>query len=156
MSKAFASQADLAEIRVLQQLMAKDAFFDLLAAQERLSHVQAMAQSAMQLAATAQKRLNAGDLSAQDFARVEIEAGFKQALETGLAFDFELPLVTAVGRAIWVRARRCRWRRAAILRCIARVIWQKCRRMEHDGCGHITTSARIWAWVASPRNRSWP
>ncbi|QHE75074.1 response regulator [Hydrogenophaga sp. PBL-H3] len=36
-------------------------------------------------------------------ARVEIEAGFKQALETGLAFDFELPLVTAVGRAIWVR-----------------------------------------------------
>jgi len=45
-----------------------------LGAQERLTHVQAMAQSAMQLAATAQKRLNAGDLSAQDFARVELEA----------------------------------------------------------------------------------
>jgi len=73
-NNAAASQADLAEITVLQQLMAKDAFFDLLAAQERLTHVQAMAQSATQLAATAQKRLNAGDLSAQDFARVEIEA----------------------------------------------------------------------------------
>ena len=71
---AAATQADLAEIMILQQLMAKDAFFDVLGAQERLTHVQAMAQSAMQLAATAQKRLNAGDLSAQDFARVEIEA----------------------------------------------------------------------------------
>ena len=73
-NNAAATQADLAEIMILQQLMAKDAFFDLLGAQERLTHVQAMAQSAMQLAATAQKRLNAGDLSAQDFARVEIEA----------------------------------------------------------------------------------
>ena len=73
-NNAAASQADLAEIMVLQQLMAKDAFYDLLAAQERLMHVQAMAQSAALVAATAQKRMNAGDVSAQDFARVEIEA----------------------------------------------------------------------------------
>jgi cobalt-zinc-cadmium efflux system outer membrane protein len=61
---AAASQASLSEILVQQQLAAKDAFFDLLAAQERVAHVQAMAQSAKQLALTAQKRLQAGDLSA--------------------------------------------------------------------------------------------
>ncbi|MDP2015574.1 response regulator [Hydrogenophaga sp.] len=37
-------------------------------------------------------------------ARAVIEAGFKQALESGQAFDVELPLITALGRAIWVRA----------------------------------------------------
>jgi cobalt-zinc-cadmium efflux system outer membrane protein len=78
-SIAAASQSDLAEILVLQQLVAKDAFFDLLAAQERVTHVQAMAQSAKQLAATAQIRVNAGDLSVQDFSRVEIEAQRAQA-----------------------------------------------------------------------------
>jgi cobalt-zinc-cadmium efflux system outer membrane protein len=78
-SIAAASQSDLAEIMVLQQLVAKDAFFDLLAAQERVTHVQAMAQSATQLAATAQIRVNAGDLSVQDFSRVEIEAQRAQA-----------------------------------------------------------------------------
>jgi cobalt-zinc-cadmium efflux system outer membrane protein len=78
-SIAAASQSDLAEILVLQQLVAKDAFFDLLAAQERVIHVQAMAQSAKQLATTAQIRVNAGDLSAQDYSRVEIEAQRAQA-----------------------------------------------------------------------------
>ncbi|WP_350296545.1 TolC family protein [Limnohabitans sp. Rim8] len=78
-SIAAASQSDLAEILVLQQLVAKDAFFDLLAAQERLTHVLAMAQSAKQLASTAQIRVTAGDLSVQDFSRVEIEAQRAQA-----------------------------------------------------------------------------
>ena len=78
-SLAAAAQADVAETLVQQQLAAKDAFFDLLAAQERAAHVGAMAQSAQQLALTAQKRLQAGDLSAQDFSRVEIEAQRAQA-----------------------------------------------------------------------------
>ena len=78
-SQAAAAQAEVTEVLVQQQLAAKDAFFDLLAAQERVAHVQAMAQSAKQLAATAQKRLVAGDLSAQDVARVEIEAQRAQA-----------------------------------------------------------------------------
>ena len=78
-SIAAASQSDLAEILILQQLVAKDVFFDLLAAQERLTHVLAMAQSAKQLAATAQIRVTAGDLSVQDFSRVEIEAQRAQA-----------------------------------------------------------------------------
>ena len=37
-------------------------------------------------------------------ARAIIEAGFKQTLESGETCDVELPLVTASGRAIWVRA----------------------------------------------------
>jgi len=78
-SQAAAAQAEVTEVLVQQQLAAKDAYFDLLAAQERLAHVQALAQSAQQLAATAQKRLVAGDLSAQDLARVEIEAQRAQA-----------------------------------------------------------------------------
>ncbi|MDO9504342.1 MAG: response regulator [Hydrogenophaga sp.] len=36
--------------------------------------------------------------------RSVIEAGFKLAMESGQAFDVELPLITARGRAIWVRA----------------------------------------------------
>ncbi|MBT9464411.1 response regulator [Hydrogenophaga sp.] len=37
-------------------------------------------------------------------ARPLIEAAFRKGFETGEAFDLELPLVTARGRAIWVRA----------------------------------------------------
>ena len=37
-------------------------------------------------------------------ARTTIEAGFRHTLESGETFDVELPLVTASGRAIWVRA----------------------------------------------------
>jgi cobalt-zinc-cadmium efflux system outer membrane protein len=102
-SIAAASQSDLAEILVLQQLLAKDAFFDLLAAQERLSHVQAMAQSAKQLAATAQIRVNAGDLSVQDFSRVEIEAQRAQADAQSAQLDLQraaLALAQITGRQL--------------------------------------------------------
>jgi cobalt-zinc-cadmium efflux system outer membrane protein len=102
-SNAAASQADLAETLVQQQLVAKDAFFDLLAAQERLAHVQAMAQSATQLAATAQKRLNAGDLSVQDFSRVEIEAQRAQADAQSAQLDQQraaLALAQITGRQL--------------------------------------------------------
>ena len=37
-------------------------------------------------------------------ARLLVEAAFKWCWQTGEAFDLELPLVTAQGRAIWVRA----------------------------------------------------
>ena len=102
-SIAAASQSDLAEILVLQQLVAKDAFFDLLAAQERVTHVQAMAQSAKQLAATAQIRVNAGDLSAQDFSRVEIEAQRAQADAQSAQLDLQraaLALAQITGRQL--------------------------------------------------------
>jgi len=106
-SLAAAAQADLSEIVVLQQMAAKDSFFDLLAAQERVTHVQAMALSAKQLAQTAQKRLQAGDLSAQDFSRVEIEAQRAQADAQSAQLDQQraaLALAQITGRQIRAEA----------------------------------------------------
>ena len=72
--QAEAAQADLGETRVQQQLGVQAAFFDLLAAQQRLQDVQALSHSADELSRSAQRRLQAGDLSAQDAARTRIEA----------------------------------------------------------------------------------
>ena len=71
---AQAAQADLDEALVQQQLATASAYYDLLAAQERITQVQAIAFSASALARTAQRRLGAGDLSQQDAARSDIEA----------------------------------------------------------------------------------
>jgi len=71
---ARAAAADGQDMRVLQQIGALGAFYDLLAAQERLQTLQALADSARTLARTASLRLKAGDLSAQDEARTRIEA----------------------------------------------------------------------------------
>jgi outer membrane protein, heavy metal efflux system len=71
---ANASTQDLREALTQQKLLASSAFFDLLAAQERIKQVGAIAASAQQLASAAAKRLAAGDLSAQDAARSNIEA----------------------------------------------------------------------------------
>ena len=71
---ASAAQADIDDILVQQQLATASAYFDLLAAQERINEVGEIARSANQLAKTAARRVQAGDLSAQDSARTEIEA----------------------------------------------------------------------------------
>lgn len=71
---AAAAQADLDDIRTQQLLAVQAGFYDLLAAQERLAQVALIERSAAQLATTAQKRVQAGDLAAQDAARTEIEA----------------------------------------------------------------------------------
>jgi len=71
---AAAAQADLDDVRTLQLLAVQAGFYDLLAAQERLTQVSQIERSAAQLATTAQKRVQAGDLAAQDAARSEIEA----------------------------------------------------------------------------------
>ena len=71
---AEAAQADLDEARTQQQLAALSSFFDLLGAQERSAEVAQIEHSATSLARSATTRLNAGDLSAQDVARIEIEA----------------------------------------------------------------------------------
>ena len=71
---ANASAQDLRELITQQKLLASSAFFDLLAAQQRISQVSSIAASAQQLANAASKRLAAGDLSAQDAARSNIEA----------------------------------------------------------------------------------
>ncbi len=76
---ASAAAADGQDMRVLQQIGALGAFYDLLAAQERLQIFQELAVSARALAKTAELRLKAGDLSAQDASRTHIEAERAQA-----------------------------------------------------------------------------
>ncbi len=77
--QANAAIADLQDMRMTQQLGAASAYFDLLAAIERNREMQALASSARQLAQSATVRLKAGDLSAQESARLEIEAQRAQA-----------------------------------------------------------------------------
>ncbi|MGV1044989.1 TolC family protein [Limnohabitans sp.] len=84
---ANAAQAESQEVLLLQQINAQAAFYDLLAAQQRLQAVQAIGQSAKQLAHSAQLRLKAGDLSAQDAARIQIEAERSRAEEQSAALD---------------------------------------------------------------------
>ena len=71
---AEAAAADLDDTRLQQQLAALGAFVDLLAAQQRITELDLIAGSAAQLAVTAQRRVKAGDLAAQDANRSEIEA----------------------------------------------------------------------------------
>jgi cobalt-zinc-cadmium efflux system outer membrane protein len=71
---ASAAQADLDDIRAQQQLATQAGFFDLLAAQERATQIEQIARDAAALATSARKRVQAGDLAAQDAARTEIEA----------------------------------------------------------------------------------
>ena len=71
---ADAAQADVDETATQQQLAALSGFYDLLAAQERVSEVAQIEHSAAELASIAGKRLQAGDLSAQETARTEIDA----------------------------------------------------------------------------------
>lgn len=74
LSLANAAQFDVDDIKIQQQITTAAAYFDLLAAQERTAEVEAIAKSAAQLATTAQRRVQAGDLPALDAARTEIEA----------------------------------------------------------------------------------
>ena len=74
LSLANAAQFDVDDIKIQQQITTAAAYFDLLAAQERIAEVEAIAKSAAQLASTAQRRVQAGDLPALDAARTEIEA----------------------------------------------------------------------------------
>jgi cobalt-zinc-cadmium efflux system outer membrane protein len=71
---ADAALADLDDIRTQQLLAALGSFYDLLAAQERLGEITQIERSAADLATSAGKRLQAGDIAAQEAARTEIEA----------------------------------------------------------------------------------
>lgn len=71
---AAAAGADVDDVRLQQMLAAHAAFFDLLAAQERLAEVRDIEAGTRQLADTAARRLQAGDLARQDAARASIEA----------------------------------------------------------------------------------
>ena len=71
---ASAAQADLEDTQVQQLLAVSGAFFDLSAAQERITQVEAIATGTTQIASTAARRVSAGDLARQDLLRLEIEA----------------------------------------------------------------------------------
>ena len=71
---ADAARADLEEVQLQQQIAAAAAYYDLLAAQERIVHVEAISRSAAEVASTAERRLRAGDLSQQEALRAEVEA----------------------------------------------------------------------------------
>lgn len=110
-SLADAAMADVEDIKVQQLIATAAAYFDLLAAQERINEVRAIARSAAQLASTAQRRVQAGDLPALDAARTEIEA---QRAATDLASALIDRQRTALGlaqltgisnpAALWVQA----------------------------------------------------
>ncbi len=76
---AEAAGMDVQDVAVRQQVEAAAAFYELLAAQERLAHLEAMAAGAEELSRAAQRRLRAGDIAQQEALRTEIEA------ERGLA-----------------------------------------------------------------------
>jgi len=78
---AEAASADVDDARVQQAIAAGNAYFDLLGAQERLAEVGEIERSAGQLASTSSRRVQAGDLAAQEASRAEIEAR-RSRLET--------------------------------------------------------------------------
>lgn len=76
---AQAAQADWQDAITTQRVMALQAFYDWLAAHLRVEEMQGIAISAQALAQAAQRRLGAGDVSAQDATRTDIEAARAQA-----------------------------------------------------------------------------
>ena len=76
---AQAAQADWQDAVTTQRVLALQAFYDWLAAHLRVEEMQGIADSARTLAQAAQRRLQAGDVSAQDAARTDIEAARAQA-----------------------------------------------------------------------------
>lgn len=71
---AKAAQADVEDGEVQQLIAASSAYFDLLAAQERVAQMQGIFDSTSHIAVTAARRVAAGDLARQDALRLEIEA----------------------------------------------------------------------------------
>lgn len=100
-SAANAAEADVEDTQVQQLQMALSAYYDLLAAQDRLTEVGAIEQSLADVARMADRRVQAGDLSAQDASRTRIEAERARA-ETRAAEqardDAALALAQVTGR----------------------------------------------------------
>ncbi|MDA8523294.1 TolC family protein [Acidovorax sp. NCPPB 4044] len=71
---ADAAHADVEDTQIQQLQAALGAYYDLLAAQDRLSEVSAIERGLSDVARMADRRVQAGDLSAQDAARTRIEA----------------------------------------------------------------------------------
>lgn len=76
---AEAAGLDTQEVVLQQQIAAAAAFYDLMAAQDRLAQLGELARAAQELAQVAQRRLRAGDISQQDSLRTDIESQRAQA-----------------------------------------------------------------------------
>ena len=106
---ADAAQADVQETVVLQQIAASNAFYDLLAAQERVTQVEGVGRSAQELAGNASRRVKAGDLSQQEALRIEIEsqragADTRVAREDRRRAEQALALLTGMPTPLQARA----------------------------------------------------
>lgn len=97
-----AAQLDLEEVTVQQQLAVAAAYYDLLAAQERVVQIAAIGKSAEELAAASQRRQRAGDISQQESLRTEIESRRAQA-ELRAAQAERTRAALALGRLIGMR-----------------------------------------------------
>jgi cobalt-zinc-cadmium efflux system outer membrane protein len=97
-----AAQLDLDEVTVQQQLAVASAFYDVLAAQERIVQIAAIGKSAEELSAASQRRQRAGDISQQESLRTEIESRRAQA-ELRAAQADRTRAALALGRLIGVR-----------------------------------------------------
>ncbi len=71
---AQAAQADVEDVQIQQLQAALSAYYDLLAAQERLQETREIEHSMAELDRLAARRVKAGDLAEQDAARTRIEA----------------------------------------------------------------------------------
>jgi cobalt-zinc-cadmium efflux system outer membrane protein len=76
---AQAAQADWQDTITTQRVLALQAFYDWLATHLRVEEMQGIAASTQALSQASQRRLQAGDVSAQDAARTDIEAARAQA-----------------------------------------------------------------------------
>lgn len=103
---ADAAQAELDDIQVQQLVAAGGAFYDLLGAQEKLEEIAAIERSAVELGNTSARRVQAGDLPAQEGLRSEIETQ-RSRVETRTAeLDRErarIALASLLGPATTVR-----------------------------------------------------
>ncbi|MBA2965624.1 MULTISPECIES: TolC family protein [Ramlibacter] len=91
---AGAAQHDVADVVVQQQIAVASAYFDLLAAQERVEQVGAMERGAAELAGASQRRQRAGDISLQESLRTEIEARRAQTELRGAQADRQRAALT--------------------------------------------------------------
>ena len=98
---AQAAQSDWQDAITSQRILALQAFYDWLAAQLRVEEMQGIAASARSLAQAAQRRLQAGDVSAQDAARTDIEAARAQADVRQAELDRQRAALSLAPLIVW-------------------------------------------------------
>jgi len=91
---AAAIVAEAQELQLQQMLTAQAAYFDWLAARERLQLMRGIESTSLLAVQVAQKRLAAGDLAKQDVTRIEIDAARVSADRTAAELDLTRSSIT--------------------------------------------------------------